>query len=57
MQSKTIVKTKLVARRNYNQRRSIFQRQRTSRVKKIEGRIKNKDIKIKKHYQNFKMFK
>lgn len=43
-----MARTKLVARKNYNQRRANFQRRRPNAVKNREDRIRNRDIKMKK---------
>ena len=46
-----MARTKLIARASYNRRRANFQRRRVrSGIKKIEGRIRNRDIKIKQDY-------
>ena len=43
-----MARTKLIARDNYNRRRANYQRSRVwSGIKNIEGRIRNRDIKIK----------
>ena len=43
-----MARTKLIARANYNLRRENYQRLRvSSAIKNIEGRIRNRDIKIK----------
>ena len=43
-----MARTKLIARANYNLRRENYQRLRVSSgIKSIEGRIRNRDIKIK----------
>ena len=43
-----MARTKLIARANYNLRRENYQRLRVSSgIKNIEGRIRNRDIKIK----------
>ena len=45
---KPMARTKLIARANYNRRRANCQRLRVRLgIKNIEGRIKNRDIKIK----------
>ena len=44
-----MARTKLIARANYNLRRENYQRLRvSSAIKNIEGRIRNRDIKIKR---------
>ena len=43
-----MARTKLIARANYNRRRANYQRLGVrSGIKNIEGRIRNRDIKIK----------
>ena len=42
-----MARTKVTARANYNRRKGQFHRRPRSGIKSIEGRIRNRDIKIK----------
>ena len=56
-----MARTKLIARANCNRRKANYQRRRVkSGIKNIEGRIRNRDIKIKQiipHLEKLKLKK